>query len=124
MPTSMRLGDKSKAWATPFLSDGMLKAMKLVPALALAAGAPRSTISQLVLGLRLGGIGGDRACRQLIRQLEGLNLLIVTGALNGDKRERIVELSPSGWGLVRDVQRHLQELVEVLEQGSGSRGAQ
>jgi hypothetical protein len=96
----------------PHLStDRIARSLQLMPAVALAADAGAPTISKLVIIYRLNGLGGDRTCRELIRELESLGLLIVRGLAAGDKRERIVEISPSGWVLLSEVQMFLQRLV-------------
>jgi hypothetical protein len=92
-------------------SDRIARSLQLMPAVALAADAGAPTISKLVIIYRLNGLGGDRTCRELIRELESLGLLIVRGLAAGDKRERIVEISPSGWVLLSEVQMFLQRLV-------------
>jgi len=93
-------------------SDRIARSLQLMPAIALAADAGQSAISKMVIIYRLNGLGGDRTCRELLRELENLGLLVVRSPAAGDKRERIVEISPSGWVLLSDVQLFLQRLAK------------
>jgi hypothetical protein len=51
--------------------------LHLTPALVLAAQNESVSISDLVMVLRLNGLGGDRACRKLIHRLHRLNFLVI-----------------------------------------------
>jgi len=87
-----------------------MKYLSLTPALLIAAQHDTSSISSLVMTLRMHGLGGDRACRKLIHRLEKLNLLKIAPGSRNDRREKSVCLTDEARQLLRELQAHLQKL--------------
>jgi hypothetical protein len=82
--------------------------LHLTPALVLAAQHEAVSISELVMVMRLHGLGGDRACRKLIHRLHRLGLLVIEVGKRDDRREKSVCISA-------DTRRVLAELRTYLE---------
>ena len=87
-----------------------MKHLVLTPALLIAAQHNASSISNLVMTYRMHGLGGDRACRKLIRQLEQLQLLQVQAGEREDRREKSVHITAESRAVLQELYRQLEQL--------------
>ena len=87
--------------------------LRLLPALVVAAENERSPVTYLVLTLRLCGLGGDRACRGLLDEMQREKLIAIERQeLAGDAREKIVFLTQNG---KEALQAYAEKLLVVLK---------
>jgi hypothetical protein len=83
----------------------------LIPALVLAAQHESVSISELVMVLRLNGLGGDRACRKLIHRLHRLNLLVIEVGQRDDRREKSVRISTETRQVLAELRAYLDSIA-------------
>ena len=69
------------------------------------------SISELVMVLRLNGLGGDRACRKLIHRLHRLNLLIIEIGKRDDRREKSVRITIETRQVLGELRTHLEAMA-------------
>jgi hypothetical protein len=84
--------------------------LHLTPALVLAAQNESVSISDLVMVLRLNGLGGDRACRKLIHRLHRLNFLVIEVGKRDDRREKSVRISAETKKLLVELRTYLESM--------------
>jgi hypothetical protein len=88
-----------------------MKDINLAPAVILAAQNDRCSISMLVLAYRVNGLGGDRACRKLIDELEKMSYLEIRQAESADRREKSVHITDHSRQWLREFRAVLEVLV-------------
>ena len=91
--------------------DPLIRHLHLIPALVLVAQNESVSISELVMVLRLNGLGGDRACRKLIHRLHRLNLLIIEIGKRDDRREKSVRITIETRQVLGDFRTHLEAMA-------------
>lgn len=92
--------------------------LHLLPALMVTAENDASPVTYLVLSLRLCGLGGDRACRAMLKELQREMLVQVERqTARGDLREKVVSVTEKGWGVLR---QHAETVTNVLERSPQS----
>lgn len=69
------------------------------------------SISELVMVLRLNGLGGDRACRKLIHRLHRLNLLVIEIGKRDDRREKSVRMTIETRKVLGELRTHLEAMA-------------
>ena len=69
------------------------------------------SISELVMVLRLNGLGGDRACRKLIHRLHRLNLLVIEIGKRDDRREKSVRMTIETRQVLGELGTHLEAMA-------------
>jgi hypothetical protein len=84
--------------------------LHLTPALVLAAQNESVSISDLVMVLRLNGLGGDRACRKLIHRLHRLNFFVIEVGKRDDRREKSVRISAETKKLLVELRAYLESM--------------
>jgi hypothetical protein len=84
--------------------------LHLTPALVLAAQNESVSISDLVMVLRLNGLGGDRACRKLIHRLHRLDFLVIEVGKRDDRREKSVRISAETKKLLAELRTYLESM--------------
>jgi hypothetical protein len=90
--------------------EPLFRHLHLTPALVLAAQNESVSISDLVMVLRLNGLGGDRACRKLIHQLHRLNFLVIEVGTRDDRREKSVRISAETKKLLVELRTYLESM--------------
>ena len=101
----------------------MLKREKLhlLPALMVAVENDHSPVTYLVLSLRLCGLGGDRACRGILAEMQQLGWVHVqrhTGL--GDGREKVVYVTEAGFAALDHHHSLMGKIVDLARQSAGS----
>ena len=91
--------------------DPLIHHLHLIPALVLVAQNESVSISELVMVLRLNGLGGDRACRKLIHRLHRLNLLIIEIGKRDDRREKSVRITIETRQVLGELRTHLEAMA-------------
>lgn len=91
--------------------DPLIRHLHLIPALVLVAQNESVSISELVMVLRLNGLGGDRACRKLIHRLHRLNLLIIEIGKRDDRREKSVRMTIETRKVLGELRTHLEAMA-------------
>lgn len=91
--------------------DPLIRHLHVIPALVLAAQNESVSISELVMVLRLNGLGGDRACRKLIHRLHRLNFLVIEMGKRDDRREKSVRTSAETRKVLAELRAHLEEMA-------------
>ncbi len=91
--------------------DPLIRHLHLIPALVLVAQNESVSISELVMVLRLNGLGGDRACRKLIHRLHRLNLLIIEIGKREDRREKSVRITIETRQVLGELRTHLEAMA-------------
>ena len=89
----------------------LIRHLHLIPALVLVAQNESVSISELVMVLRLNGLGGDRACRKLIHRLHRLNLLIIEIGKREDRREKSVRITIETRQVLGELRTHLEAMA-------------
>lgn len=99
--------------------------LHLLPALLVSADTDGSPVTYLVLSLRLAGLGGDRACRALIDEMRRDGLIQIARKPNGDgdQREKTVQLTESGWGMLRQFLERLSAVCQSARAAAPHSGA-
>jgi hypothetical protein len=92
-------------------SEPLIRHLHLTPALVLAAQHETVSISELVMVMRLNGLGGDRACRKLIHRLHRLNLLVIETGKRDDRREKSVCISADTRKLLAELRTYLESMM-------------
>lgn len=82
-----------------------------IPYLVLVATTPHPTVTYIILNWRMHQLGGERYCRQQLRQFEAAGLLELHDGTGQDRREKQVRLTASG----RAELQRLRELLATLE---------
>ncbi|MEY2624595.1 MAG: hypothetical protein EBT64_00035 [Gammaproteobacteria bacterium] len=90
--------------------EPLVRHLHLTPALVLAAQHESISISELVMVLRLNGLGGDRACRKLIHRLHRLNFLVIEVGKRDDRREKSVRISPETRKILAELRAYLESM--------------
>lgn len=101
----------------------MLKREKLhlLPALMVAVENDHSPVTYLVLSLRLCGLGGDRACRAILAEMQQLDWVQVQRHAGlGDGREKVVHVTESGFAALRHHHSLMGKIVEITHQSTDS----
>ena len=88
----------------------IVRHLHLTPALFLTAKNDCVSISELVMVLRMNGLGGDRACRKLIHHLHRLNLLEIETGKRDDRREKSIRVSSETRAVLAELRDHLNGL--------------
>jgi hypothetical protein len=91
--------------------DPLIRHLHLIPALVLVAQNESVSISELVMVLRLNGLGGDRACRKLIHRLHRLNLLVIEIGKRDDRREKSVRISTETRKILSELRTQLEAMA-------------
>jgi hypothetical protein len=91
--------------------DPLIRHLHLLPALVLVAQNESVSISELVMVLRLNGLGGDRACRKLIHRLHRLNLLVIEIGKRDDRREKSVRMTIETRKVLGELRTHLEAMA-------------
>ena len=91
--------------------DSLIHHLHLIPALVLVAQNESVSISELVMVLRLNGLGGDRACRKLIHRLHRLNLLVIEIGKRDDRREKSVRMTIETRKVLGELRTHLEAMA-------------
>lgn len=78
-----------------------------IPYLVLVALTPHPTVTYIILNWRMHQLGGERYCRQQLRQFEAAGLLELHDGQGQDRREKQVRLTVNG-------KAELQRLRELL----------
>lgn len=78
-----------------------------IPYLVLVATTAHPTVTYVILNWRMHQLGGERYCRQQLRQFESAGLLELHDGLGQDRREKQVRLTAAG-------RAELQRLRELL----------
>ena len=91
--------------------DPLIRHLHLIPALGLVAQNESVSISELVMVLRLNGLGGDRARRKLIHRLHRLNLLIIEIGKRDDRREKSVRITIETRQVLGELRTHLEAMA-------------
>lgn len=91
--------------------DPLIRHFHLIPALVLVAQNESVSISELVMVLRLNGLGGDRACRKLIHRLHRLNLLVIEIGKRDDRREKSVRMTIETRKVLGELRTHLEAMA-------------
>jgi hypothetical protein len=91
--------------------DPLIRHLHLIPALVLVAQNESVSISELVMVLRLNGLGGDRACRKLIHRLHRLNLLVIEIGKRDDRREKSVRMTIETRKVLGELRTHLEAMA-------------
>ena len=91
--------------------DPLIRHLHLILALVLVAQNESVSISELVMVLRLNGLGGDRACRKLIHRLHRLNLLIIEIGKRDDRREKSVRITIETRQVLGELRTHLEAMA-------------
>lgn len=91
--------------------DPLIRHLHLIPALVLVAQNESVSISELVMVLRLYGLGGDRACRKLIHRLHRLNLLVIEIGTRDDRREKSVRMTIETRKVLGELRTHLEAMA-------------
>lgn len=92
-------------------TDPLIRHLYLIPALVLVAQNESVSISELVMVLRLNGLGGDRACRKLIHRLHRLNLLVIEIGKRDDRREKSVRMTIETRKVLGELRTHLEAMA-------------
>lgn len=82
-----------------------------IPYLVLVATTPHPTVSYVILNWRMHQLGGERYCRQQLRQFEATGLVELHDGLGQDRREKQVRLTAAG----RAELQRLRELLAELD---------
>lgn len=82
-----------------------------IPYLVLVATTPHPTVTYIILNWRMHQLGGERYCRQQLRQFAAAGLLELHDGLGLDRREKQVRLTATGKAELR----RLQELLASLD---------
>lgn len=90
--------------------EALVRHLHLTPALVLAAQHESVSISELVMVLRLNGLGGDRACRKLIHRLHRLNYLVIEVGQRDDRREKSVRISAETRKVLAELRAYLDSM--------------
>lgn len=90
--------------------ESLAKHVSFAPALIFAARQESVSISELVMTYRLGGLGGERACRKLIHRLERMQLLQIDAGAREDRREKAVRLTSRSREVLGGLRKHLEEM--------------
>lgn len=81
-----------------------------LPALLVVAQSDGSPVTYLVLSMRLAGLGGDRACRACLAELQRESYVRIERATSkGDQREKVVSLTAEGWTMLRRLSQVVQD---------------
>ncbi len=91
--------------------DSLVRHLHLTPALVLAAQQESVSISELVMVLRLNGLGGDWACRKLIHRLHRLNFLVIEVGTRDDRREKSVRISAETRKVLTQLRAYLDSMA-------------
>lgn len=89
----------------------VIRYLNLTPALVLVARRESVSISELVMMLRMHGLGGDRACRKLIHRLHRLNLLVIESGKREDRREKSVRISVESRVVLSELRANLDSIA-------------
>lgn len=92
-------------------SEPLIRHLHLTPALVLAAQHETVSISELVMVMRLNGLGGDRACRKLLHRLHRLGLLVIEVGKRDDRREKSVGISTDARKVLGELRTHLESMT-------------
>ncbi len=82
-----------------------------IPYLVLVATTPHPTVTYVILNWRMHQLGGERYCREQLRQFAAAGLLELHDGKGQDRREKQVRLTSSG----RSELRRLRDLLASLD---------
>ena len=90
--------------------------LSAIPYLVLVATTPHPTVTYVVLNWRMHQLGGERYCRDQLRQFAEAGLLELHDGTGQDRREKQVRLTAAG----RAELQRLRELLASLDTGEPS----